>query len=84
MIAAIKRRLLNNPRMTVDELREKVPGLSAVSKTQVNWAIVHRLGLSSRVAKKKPLLTDFQMERRKAWANKHKSWSKRKLMTCCV
>ena len=29
MVAAIKTRLLNNPRMTVEELREKVPGLSA-------------------------------------------------------
>ena len=31
------------------------------------------------MAKKKPLLTDFQVERRKAWANKHKNWSKQKL-----
>ena len=79
MIAAIKRRLLNNPSLTVDELRELVPGLSVVCRQWVNWVILHRIGLPSRVARKKPLLTDFQVERRKAWANKHKNWSKRKL-----
>ena len=36
MVAAIKRRLLNNSRMTVSELREKVSGLSEVSLSQVN------------------------------------------------
>ena len=79
MIATIKRRLLYNPSLTVDKLREMVPGLSEVSRQRVNWAILHRIGLPSHVAKKKPLLTDFQVERRKAWADKHKTWSKRKL-----
>ena len=36
MVAAIKRRLLNNSRMTVSELREKVSGLSEGSLSQVN------------------------------------------------
>ena len=55
MIAAIKKRLLNNPRLTVNELREKVPGLSGVSRERVQWAILHKIGLPARVAKKKPL-----------------------------
>ena len=79
MIATIKRRLLYNPSLTVDKLCEMVPDLSEVSRQRVNWAILHRIGLPSHVAKKKPLLTDFQVKRRKAWANKHKNWSKQKL-----
>ena len=55
MIAAVKKRLLNNPRLTVNELREKVPGLSGVSRERVQWAILHKIGLPARVAKKKPL-----------------------------
>ena len=46
----------------------------------VNKVITTRLGLPSRVAKKKPLLTAFQVKRRKAWADRHKTLSKRKLM----
>ena len=53
--AAVKKRLLNNPRPTVNELREKVPGLSGVSRERVQWAILHKIGLPARVAKKKPL-----------------------------
>ena len=37
MVAAIKRRLLNNPRMKVEELREKVPGLSEVTRQHISW-----------------------------------------------
>ena len=55
MIAAVKKRLLNNPRLTVNELKEKVPGLSGVSRERVQWAILHKIGLPARVAKKKPL-----------------------------
>ena len=36
MVAAIKRRLINNPRLTVNELREKVPGLSEVSREWIS------------------------------------------------
>ena len=36
MVAAIKRRLINNPRLTINELREKVPGLSEVSREWIS------------------------------------------------
>ena len=92
MIATIKRRLLYNPSLTVDKLCEMIPDLSEVSRQRVNWAILHRIGLPSHVAKKKPLLTDFQVKRRKAWANKilfsdeaHvEQWAGGAGVNCCV
>ena len=47
-IAAIKTRLLDNPRLTVAELQGKVPGLSVVTRQWVNYVILHKIGLKSK------------------------------------
>ena len=78
MIRAITKRINNNRFLTANELREKVPGLSAVSKRRVNQVLKDKLRLKSGVAVKKPFLTDTQKERRVRWAQAHKNWSKRR------
>ena len=78
MIRAISRRINNNRFLTANELREKVPGLNAVSKMTVCRILKGKLGLGSGVAVKKPFLTAAQRERRVRWAQAHKNWSKRR------
>ena len=50
-----------NPGLTCNDLRASVPGLDEVSRRTVNEVILQDLGLPSRVAVKKPLLTPPQV-----------------------
>ena len=50
-----------NPGLTCNDLRASVPGLDEVSRRTVNDVILQDLGLPSRVAVKKPLLTPPQV-----------------------
>ena len=60
-----------NPGLTCNDLRASVPGLDEVSRRTVNDVILQDLGLPSRVAVKKPLLTPRQVAGRLEWAHHH-------------
>ena len=61
MINTMKKKIDQNPGLTCNDLRASVPGLDEVSRRTVNDVILKNLGLTSRVAVKKPLLTPPQV-----------------------
>ena len=75
MMNAIKQRIASNPGLSCNNLCSLVSGLDSVPRRTVNNIILHDLGLPSRVAVKKPLLTPQQVAGRLDWARHFKDWS---------
>ena len=75
----IHRNLIDKPHLTVNELKVLVPGLQSISRQHLSWIIKYKLNLPSRVALKKPLLSERQIAKRQAWSTELNTWSKQKL-----
>ena len=76
----IKRRmkalLKINPFLTPFGLQQRIPGLRNVSLRTIRQVILKELGIPSRLAAKKPHLTEAQKECRLGWAKRHHRWSR--------
>ena len=66
--------LYANPFLTAKELKRKVKGFENVSVRTIQEICQKRLGMPSRSAAKKPLLTDKMVKKRLAFCRKHKHW----------
>ena len=65
-----------NPFLTPYGLQQRIPGLRNVSLRTIQRVILKELNIPSRIAAKKPHLTQAQKERRLGWANRHRRWSR--------
>jgi hypothetical protein len=64
------------PLKTAKELKNEVAGWSHVSVRSIQDIVKKRLGMPSRCAAKKPLLTDKIVGKRMTFYKKHWAWSK--------
>jgi transposase len=71
----LERFVKKNPRATAGDIKEQVPEVAAVSVKHINWLIVNKLKIRSRIAAQKPLLTDKMKAKRLAFAKKYVSWT---------
>ena len=74
--AKIKRKLNADPFLTPYGLQNMIPGLRNISKRSIRRCIAKELGIPSRIAAKKPFLTEAQKARRLSWALRHRGWSR--------
>ena len=74
--ALIKRKLKADPFLTPYGLQREIPGLRKISKRTIRRCIATELGIPSRIAAKKPFLTEAQKARRLSWALRHRGWSR--------
>jgi hypothetical protein len=72
----LRRYLIAHPFKTAKELKNEVAGWSHVSVRSIQDICKKRLGMPSRCAAKKPLLTDKMVRKRMSFCKKHRSWSK--------
>jgi hypothetical protein len=70
----LRRYILRHPFKTAKQLKLEAPGWSNASVRTIQDACNKRLGLPSRCAAKKPLLTDKMVKKRLAFCKKSKSW----------
>jgi transposase len=71
----LRRYLLRYPFKTAKELKAEVAGWQNVSVRTIQKVCKVRLGLPSRCAAKKPLLTAKMVKKRLSFCKKHHSWS---------
>ena len=71
----LRRHVLAFPFHTAKELKRMVEGWSHVSVRRIQAICQKRLGLPSRCAAKKPLLTDRMVKKRLAFCRKHRHWT---------
>ena len=64
----MKRKLERNPFLAPRGLQQLIPELRNVSRSNIRRVIRQELGLPSRIAAKKPHLTEFQKERHLDWS----------------
>ena len=62
--------------MTPFGLQQRIPGLKNVSIRTIQQVILEELKIPSRLAAKKPHLTEPQKQRRLGWAERHRRWSR--------
>ncbi len=71
----LRRYILRHPFKTAKQLKFEVPGWSDASVWTIQDTCNKRLGLPSRCAAKKHLLTDKMVKKRLAFCKKFKSWT---------
>jgi transposase len=71
----LRRYLLRYPFKTAKELKTEVVGWQNVSVRTIQKVCKVRLGLPSRCAAKKPLLTAKMVKKRLSFCKKHRAWS---------
>ena len=71
----IEEKLERNPFLTAFGLQKEIPGLRDVKLRTIRDIIKRKLDIPSRLAAKKPFLTDFQKARRLARAERYAKWS---------
>jgi transposase len=69
------RYILRHPFKTAKQIKKEVPGWSNASVHTIQDICNKRLGLPSRCAAKKPLLTEKMVKKRLAFCKKFKSWT---------
>ena len=72
----IKEKVESNPFITPYGLQTDIPELRNVTKRAIRHCIATELKIPSRIAAKKPFLTEDQKARRLAWAMRHRRWSR--------
>jgi transposase len=72
----LRRYVLRFPFKTGRELKAEVQGWSNLSVRTIQRVCKDKLGLPSRCAAKKPLLTAKMLKKRIAFCKKHRSWTK--------
>ena len=72
----VKKELGRNPFLTPFGLQKVIPGLRSISKRTIRRCIQVELKIPSRLAAKKPNLTEAQKARRLSWADRHRRWSR--------
>jgi transposase len=73
----LRRFLLRNPFKTAKEIKKEVPGWSNIAVRTIQMVCQKRLGLPSRSAAKKPLLTAKMIKKRLNFCKKHRSWTEK-------
>jgi hypothetical protein len=71
----LERFVKKNPRATAGNIKEQLPEVAAVSVKHINWLIVNKVKIRSRIAAQKPLLTDKMKAKRLAFAKKYVGWT---------
>ena len=71
----LRRYVLRNPFKTAREIKNELPGWSDISVRLIQKRLKHKLGLPSRRAAKKPLLTMKMKAKRLQFARKYRSWT---------
>ena len=74
----MKRKLERNPFLAPIGLQQLIPELRNVSRSNIRRVIRQELGLPSRIAAKKPHLTEFQKEHRLDWSLDKLRWPGRR------
>ena len=74
----MKRKLDQNPFLAPRGLQKLIPELREVSRSNIRRVILQELGLPSRIAAKKPFLTEAQKGRHFDWALEHQRWTGRR------
>ena len=74
----MKRKLDRNPFLAPRGLQRLIPELRDISRSNIRRVIRQELGLPSRIAAKKPFLTEFQKERRLDWSLDKLRWTGRR------
>ena len=72
----VLKELEKNPFLTPFGLQKLIPELRSISHSAIRRNIQKGLNIPSRLAAKKPFLTDFQKKRRLSWADRHRRWSR--------
>ena len=82
MTEELKKKVLEelekDPFLTPYGLQKLIPGLCSISHATIRRVIQKELNIPSRLAAKKPFLTEFQKTRRLSCANRHRCWSRAK------
>lgn len=73
----LRRYLLRHPFKTAKQLKLEVPGWSDAAVRTIQDICNKRLGLPSRSAAKKPLLTEKMIRKRLAFCKKYRSWTEK-------
>jgi transposase len=71
----LERFVKKNPLATAGDIKQQVPEVSGISVRHINWLILKKLKMPSRIAAQKPLLTEKMKKKRLAFAKKHRSWT---------
>jgi Transposase len=74
-LTRLKQHVLQFPFKTARQLKNDLPGLSELSVRRIQEIIHKELKIPSRVAAKKPLMTDKMIKKRLAYCRKHRSWT---------
>jgi transposase len=73
----LRRFILRHPFKTAREIKGELPGFADISVRTIQHLCQKRLGLPSRCAAKKPLLTAKMVKKRLAFCKKHRSWTEK-------
>jgi hypothetical protein len=73
----LRQAVLKHPFKSAKELKKDVPGWDKISVHMIQHVLQKQLGLPSRVAAKKPLLTQTMVKKRLRFCLKYKNWTER-------
>ncbi len=71
----LRQAVLKHPFKSTKELKKDVPGWDKISVRMIQHVLQKQLGLPSRVAAKKPLLTQAMVKKRLRFCLKYKNWT---------
>ncbi len=74
MKTVMRRALSNTPMMSAKKLKETNRCLASLAVRTIQDVLKREMGLPSRHAAKKPLLTNRMLDKRLAFANRYKNW----------